>query len=119
MSKRYEIWNKTEMIVTPTMEIFTPEQWMERFPAARLEGFTVVCSAGKINGGYFGILEQMVQMAESNGCDFTNCETEQDYLDAIEAFEDEMNRPSTEPTAEERQAAALEFIALSSMPDEV
>jgi hypothetical protein len=45
------------------------------------------------------------------GCDFSACETDQDYLDAIEAFEDEMNKPSTEPTPEERQAQALEAIA--------
>lgn len=29
-----------------------------------------------------------------------------------------MNTPNTEPSSEERTAAALEFIAMSSLPDE-
>ena len=49
------------------------------------------------------------------GCDFSNCITDQDYLDAIEAFEDvkeaEAKAAASAPSAAERQAAALEAIA--------
>ena len=36
-------------------------------------------------------------------------------LEAIEAYEDEINKPNTDPTTEERIAAALEFQNLMSM----
>lgn len=108
---RYAIWNKIDPILTPVGEVFTAEQWIGRYPVAGLETITVVCAGGEINGAFFGTLGQMVEMYTKHGCDFSECETDQDKLDVIEAFEDAMNTPSTEPTIEERQAAALEAIA--------
>ena len=116
--KRYAIWNKHDPILTPIGEVLTPEQWIDRYPIAGIGSVTVVCGAGEINGAFFGTLGQMVQMYESQGADFSACETAEDKLAVIEAFEDERNKPSTEPTVEERTAAALEFIAMSSLPDE-
>lgn len=109
--KRYAIWNKTDPIITPIGEVLTAEQWKERYPVAGVPSITVVCGAGEINGAFFGTLGQMVQMYEAQGADFSACETDEDKLTVIEAFEDAMNAPSTEPTAEERQAKALEAIA--------
>lgn len=111
--KRYAIWDKQSPIITPIGEVLTAEQWISRYPVAGLASITVVCSAGEVNGGFFGTLGQMMQMYEAQGCDFSECETAEEKLELIEAFEDEMNAPavSTEPTAEERQAAALEAIA--------
>ena len=111
MAKRYAIWNKTDPILTPIGEVLTAEQWIERYPIAGVPSITVVCGAGEINGAFFGTLGQMVQMYEAQGADFSSCETAEDKLDAIEAFEDAQNAPSTEPTPEERQAAALEALA--------
>lgn len=118
MSKRYVIWNKQDSIITPIGEVLTAEQWVERYPVAGIPTITVVCSAGEINGGFFGTLGQMVQMWEAQGYDFSECTTDEEKLEMIEAIEDEMNAPSTEPTVEERTAAALEYIAMSSLPDE-
>lgn len=109
--KRYAIWNKTDAIITPIGEVLTPEQWIARYPVAGVSTITVVCSSGEVNGAFFGTLGQMVQMYEAQGCDFSACTTAEDKLEAIEAFEDDMNAPSSEPTAEERQATALEAIA--------
>lgn len=109
--KRYAIWNKTDPIITPIGEVLTAEQWIARYPVAGVKSITVVCAAGEVNGAFFGTLGQMVQLYESQGCDFSACETAEDKLAAIEAFEDAQNTVSTEPTAEERQAAALEAIA--------
>lgn len=109
--KRYAIWDKQSPIITPVGEVLTAEQWIDRYPVAGVASITVICSAGEINGGFFGTLGQMVQMYEAQGCDFSNCNTAEEKLEAIEAFEDGMNAPSGEPTAEERQAAALEAIA--------
>lgn len=109
--KRYAIWNKTDPIITPIGEVLTADQWIARYPVAGVESITVVCAAGEVNGAFFGTLGQMVQLYESQGCDFSACETAEDKLAVIEAFEDAQNTVSTEPTAEERQAAALEAIA--------
>lgn len=109
--KRYAIWNKQDPIITPIGEVLSAEQWIARYPVAGVESITVVCAAGEINGAFFGTLGQMVQLYESQGCDFSACETAEDKLNAIEAFEDAKNAAPTEPTAEERQAAALESIA--------
>ena len=111
MSKRYAIWNKEDMIITPSGEVFSAEQWMERYPVASIPTIKVVCAKGEINGAFFGTLGAMVDMYEADGCDFSNCTTDEEKLEAIEAFEDELNKPNTEPTPEERQATALEAIA--------
>lgn len=116
--KRYAIWNKQDSIITPIGEVLTAADWISRYPVAGLDTVTVVCSAGEINGGFFGTLGQMVQMYEAQGADFSECQTDADKLAVIEAFEDEMNTPSTEPTADERIAAALEYQVLASLPDE-
>ena len=116
--KRYAIWDKETPIIVPTGKVFTPAQWMEKYPAAALESVTVVCAAGEVNGGFFGTLGQMVQMYAAQGCDFSACETAEEKLEAIESFEDALNAPSTEPTTDERIAAALEYQVMASLPDE-
>lgn len=120
--KRYAIWNKTDPIITPIGEVLTAEQWIARYPVAGVKSITVVCAAGEVNGAFFGTLGQMVQLYESQGCDFSACETAEDKLNAIEAFEDALNEAasaaSSDPTAEERIAAALEYQIMASLPDE-
>ena len=116
--KRYAIWDKVSPVIVPTGAVFTAEQWKEKHPVAALESITVVCGAGEINGSFFGTLGQMRQMYEAQGADFSVCETDEDKLAVIEAFEDAMNTPSTEATAEERIAAALEYQVMASLPDE-
>lgn len=111
MLKRYTIWNKQDEILTPIGEVLTAEQWIARYPIAGVERVTVVCGAGEVNGSFFGTLGQMVQTYEAMGADFSECTTDEEKLEVIEAFEDAMNTPSGEPSAEERQAAALEAIA--------
>lgn len=107
--KRYAIWDKKSPVITPIGEVLTAEKWIERYPVAGVASITVVCGAGEINGAFFGTLGQMCQMYEAQGADFSACETAEDKLEVIEAFEDEINTPSTEPTAEERIAAAMEY----------
>jgi hypothetical protein len=116
--KRYAIWNKKDPILTPIGEVLTAEQWIERYPIAGVPTVTVVCAAGEINGAFFGTLGQMTQMYEAQGADFSACETAEDKLAVIEAFEDYLNTPSDEPTTDERIAAALEYQVMASLPDE-
>ena len=111
MSKKYSIWDKKSYVITPAGHVFTPEQWIEKYPVAGVDGIVIVGSAGAVNGGLFGILANMIQMCEAQGADFSACTTPEEALEVIEAFEDEMNSRPVEPTPEERQAQALEAIA--------
>ena len=112
--KRYAIWDKQSPIITPIGEVLTAEQWVARYPVAGVASITVVCGAGEINGAFFGTLGQMVQMYEAQGADVSACATDEEKLEVIEAFEDAMNTPSDEVTAEERIAAALEYQNLTA-----
>lgn len=117
MAKRYAIWDKVSPVITPIGEVLSAEQWIARYPVAGVSTITVVCSAGEINGGFFGTLGQMVQMYEAQGADFSVCTTAEEKLEVIEAFEDAMNAPSNEPTTDERIAAALEAQVMMAMVD--
>lgn len=112
--KRFAIWDKKSDVLTPSGEVFTAEQWMERYPVARLDNITVLCSAGEINGGFFGTLGQMVQVYESEGADFSSCETNEDKLAVIEAFDEaRKNAFSNTISNEELTATSLASIASS------
>lgn len=110
---RYAIWNKQDAIITPVGEVLSAEQWIQRYPVAGIASIAIVCAAGEINGAFFGVLSQMVQMYEDKGCDFSACTTNEEKLAAIEAFEDAMNAPSNEVSNEELTATSLASIAAS------
>lgn len=127
--KKYAIWNKQDPILTPIGEVFTAEQWIERYPIASLPTITVICSAGEINGGFFGTLGQLVEMYVTQGCAFTDDMTPEEKLAAIEAF-DEEKAVIEKAKAEEKAAleevntmslasiaAQLEFQNMMSLPD--
>ena len=120
--KKYAIWNKKDPIMTPIGEVLTAEKWIERYPIAGVESITVVCAAGEINGAFFGTLGQLVDLYAKQGCDFSACETAEDKLAAIEAFDDAREaeqiaqaKAHAEATAanEELTATSLASIAAS------
>lgn len=116
--KRYAIWDKNASVITPSGAVFTAEEWIEKYPVAGLSNVVVVCSAGEVNGGFFGTLGQMCQMYESQGCDFSVCTTPDEMLDVIENFEDEKEAKDAESAAasvsnEELTATSLASIAAS------
>lgn len=106
---RYSIWDKESTVITPIGEVLSADQWIERYPMAGLDTITVVCSAGEINGAFFGTLGQMVTSYEAQGADFSEATTDIEKLEIIEAFEDALNAETDESTPEERIAAALEY----------
>ena len=109
---RYAIWNKKDNIITPVGEVLTAEQWIQRYPVAGVDGIDVVCSAGVINGGFFGVLAQMVQMYENNGCDFSSCVTAEEKLQAMEDF-DKATAEAAAAAAANREASTDEVTAAS------
>lgn len=84
--KRYGIFDKTSDMLTPSGQILSAEQWMDRYPVARV--LTTVCGAQPYTGSYFGVLEADVNRYAQMGCDFSGCTTDVEKLEAIEAFED-------------------------------
>lgn len=112
---RYAIWNKKDAILTPVGEVLTAEQWIERYPIAGVSTITVVCGGGEINGSFFGTLGSLVETYTKEGCDFSNCTTSEDKLDAIEAFEDAREAVASRIAREtaEAEAANAELTATS------
>lgn len=111
---KYKIWDKKEMILTPIGEVLTAEQWIERYPIAGVDNIKIVCADEEINGSFFGTLGQMVSIYASMGADFSLCETDEDKLRVIEAFEEEQNKPKENVVSnEELTATSLASIAAS------
>ena len=113
---RYQIWNKTDEVITPIGEVLSPEQWLERYPMGRK--LDLIIGGTAINGSVCMEYSSTIEMYRSMGCDFTGCITKQDHLNAIEAFEDEMNKPSNTTPDQTRIADALEDLVVLNMPDE-
>lgn len=103
---KYAIWNKKDPILTPIGEVLTAQQWIDRYPIAALDSITVVCAGGEVNGAFFGTLGQMTEMYTKAGCNFSGCETAEDKLAAIEAFEDarEAEAAAAAKAAQEEEA---------------
>ena len=119
--KRYVIWDEVSDVYTPSGEVFSAEQWLNRYPIARLDTEYLVISGASYNGGFCMVYADMVDAYERMGCDFSECGADdmQAHLAAIEAYEDAMNAPDYETvSAEERIAAALEAQVMMSLPDE-
>lgn len=112
---RYQIWNKKDNVITPIGEVLTPQQWIERYPMANV--VDLVIGGGTINGSVCMEYTQTIDTYRQMGCDFSKCVSKQDHLDAIEAFEDEQNTPTSIVTDETRIADALEDLVVLNMPD--
>ena len=115
---KYAIWDKASPVYTPSGEVFTSEQWLERYGWGNIPGIKMVLAGGAVNGALCGNLADMVEMYTRAGADFSGCETDEEILAAMEYFDDNPPIVESEPTAEERIAAALEYQNLMSMEDE-
>ena len=112
---RYAIWNKTDPILTANGKVYTPEQWIEKFPVAGQPNITVVCKAGEINGSFFATLGQLEEKYKKDGCDFSACKTAEDKLAAIEAFIDAKEAADAEAIAEAKAKEELTAMSLASI----
>ena len=109
---KYAIWNKIDEIITPSGHVFTAEQWMDKYPVAKLNRIDVVCSAGEINGAVFGTLGQLVEQYEQYGCDFSACATAEEKIAVINEFEQHRGA-ATQAVEEDPVADSLASIAAS------
>ena len=113
---RYQIWNKTDDIYTPSGNMFTAAEWTAKYPWVKIPGAKMIISAGIINGGCALEFESAKENYIRRGAAISDGMTDEEILAAMEALENTLSDTST-PTTEERTAAALEYIAMSSLPD--
>lgn len=115
--KRYQIWNGTDSIITPSGAQFTAQEWADKFPWVKAPGAKMIITTGPINGGCAEYFDSFVELRKRQGAAITDDMTDEEILTAIEDWED--SPPvSNEPSVEERTAAVLEFLAMNSLPDE-
>lgn len=114
---KYVIWDEVSDVFTPAGEVFTAEQWLDKYPMARHSKIDlVVAGDSAINGAFCQEYTSLVSIFAQQGCDFTGCVSKQDHLDRIEEFEIERNTPP-EPdpnyvSDETRTADALEDLVV-------
>jgi hypothetical protein len=113
---RYKIWNKQDNIYTIAPDetgkaVFTPDEWMAKYPWAGIPGVKTIIGGGAINGTVCMQFDMTIEMYRKAGVEITDDMTDAEALAAIEDFED--NPPAGEPTPEERMAAALEYQAMA------
>lgn len=83
---RYKIYDNSSDVITPVGEVLTAEQWLDRYPWGRFA--KMIVGGGVINGSVALIFDEAVERCRRAGCDFSGCTTDEDYLAAMEAFED-------------------------------
>lgn len=110
---RYIIWDHVSTVITPSGEIFTPQEWDERYPAATLIPY--VMSGGDMNGALMQSYGSMKEMAIAQGCDLTGITDGQPVLDAIEAFEIEREQQAFEDEQAQREAEIAEAQAAAEL----
>lgn len=114
---RYQIWDKVSDIYTPSGAHFSADEWADRYSWIKIPGSKMIITAPPINGGVVLEWNATISQYKRLGAAITDDMTEEQVLDAIEDFEN--NPPgSDKPSIEERTAAALEFIALSNIPNQ-
>lgn len=85
-------------------------------PWAENPNIKIIVGGGAVNGTMFLEFGATKDFYVRQGCDFSECTTDEEILEAMEAWDNRVIEP--EVTTEERTAAALEYIAMSSLPDE-
>ena len=115
MGKKYQIWDKVSDVYTPSGEVFTPAEWIEKYTWINIPGARMVLDASDINGGLCMNFNQWVEQYRNRGCDIPDSilDDSDAVIAAIEAFEDaeaeEAKERAEMPTAEDRIASQLEL----------
>ena len=125
---KYKIWNKQDPIITPSGAVYTAEQWMEKYPVAKMD-IEIVCSDSELNGSYFGILSSLVEEYIKLGADFSSCSSSNDKILVINEFieqqeikrseivESHISNEELSATSLAAIAASLEYQNLTTLDD--
>ena len=112
---RYKIYDNKSDVITPVGEKLTAEQWLDRYQWGRYT--KMIVGGGIINGSVALVFDDEVERYRKAGCDFSACTTDEDYLAAIEAFEDNPPMADAGVSDQTRIADALEDMVALSLPD--
>ena len=112
---RYKIYDNKSDVITPVGEKLTAEQWLDRYQWGRYT--KMIVGGGIINGSVALVFDDEVERYRKAGCDFSACTTDEDYLTAIEAFEDNPPMADAGVSDQTRIADALEDMVALSLPD--
>lgn len=113
---RYQIWNKTDSIITPSGREFSATEWANRYNWVKHPGAKMIITTGIINGGVAMEFESTKENYKRMGAVIDDTMTDEEVLQAIQDFED--SPPITDSiSAEERIAAALEAQNLIAEPE--
>ena len=123
MLNKYQIWDKVSNVYTPSGNMYTAEEWINKYKWINIPGMVPVMSAGNINGAMIADLASMKKNAIAQGCTLTDSMTDEQVLETIEAWENQKSEEAkaaaqeaaNTPTTEERIAAALEYQNLLAM----
>ena len=113
---RYKIYDNKSDVITPVGEKLTAEQWLDRYQWGRYT--KMIVGGGIINGSVALVFDDEVERYRKAGCDFSACTTDEDYLTAIEAFEDNPPMADAGVSDQTRIADALEDMVALSLPDD-
>ena len=111
----YKIYDNKSDVITPVGEKLTAEQWLDRYQWGRYT--KMIVGGGIINGSVALVFDNEVERYRKAGCDFSSCTTDEDYLAAIEAFEDNPPVADAGVSDQTRIADALEDMVALSLPD--
>lgn len=114
MSK-YIIWNGEDTVYTyGTPYKFTAEQWLAKYPWAEVTP-CVISGEGAINGAFCMPLTNMLSNYAKQGVAFTEGMTDQEKLDAIEAFEDAREAEAAQAAADAKANEEINTTSLASI----
>lgn len=113
----YELYDRNKIYMTPGGTLAPPNWVAEHYPAATQFPFIVETDASHT------MMLSMDALAKMKGfhnidVNLTDAEAVEAVADAIYAQRVASEEAANTPSVEERTAAALEFIALSNLPDE-
>lgn len=114
MSK-YIIWNGTDTVYTygPPFK-YTAEQWLAQYPWAEVAP-CVISGEGAINGAFCNPLPDMLSTYAKQGVAFTDEMTDQEKLDAIEAWEDAKAVEAAQVAADAKANEELNAVSMASI----
>lgn len=87
MAERYVLWDRKTPIHTPIGKVYTPEEWMKKYPWMRLPNAVPVVSSCAVNGKVIFDLYGRKHDLELLGETFEDGLSDQELLDCIEEIE--------------------------------
>ncbi|HWP50091.1 MAG TPA: hypothetical protein VN626_00205 [Clostridia bacterium] len=113
MANRYKIWDRTSPVMTPAKKVFTSEEWLNQYTffIERPEAVMVLANRD-YDGAMCESLQFLKERCEEMGAQFAENLSNQELLDAIEQFENDL-AAAQQATAEEAAAKEAEYAAAS------